>query len=257
MSSDEKQTLSMKLENSFLGILRVVILIVLTVSLIGAAVFAFKGVTSLNATPAQYKHNEPNIQEMVDEIKKTLEQPQAAPAAPAQTSTPSQEPAKDDKLDQEVDKQFKLLSDFLQRYNKHYTDPAGMRRNLKNSAQNNAFDPQSEESVLSYATGRTLLLNKLLTDQAILDVVSKKSEEKILSRNGFFSAVNSVYPAYFVKEKKKAADFEREEQSEAIAKQSGAMMSLYIAGGMFAAFLVISLILVLVKIERNLRVRPI
>ena len=35
------------------------------------------------------------------------------------------------------------------------------------------------------------------------------------------------------------------------------MMSLYIAGGMFAAFLVISLILVLVKIERNLRVRPI
>ena len=36
-------------------------------------------------------------------------------------------------------------------------------------------------------------------------------------------------------------------------RQAGALLKIYIAGGMFVAFLLISLILVLVKIERNLR----
>jgi hypothetical protein len=45
--------------------------------------------------------------------------------------------------------------------------------------------------------------------------------------------------------------------AKVIEQKASSASYLYIAAGMFVTFLLISLILVLVKIERNLRVRPI
>ena len=55
------------------------------------------------------------------------------------------------------------------------------------------------------------------------------------------------------KEKAKKKEFDAEQNAEVAMRNAGSMFKLYLAGGMFAAFLLISLILVLVKIERNLR----
>ena len=51
----------------------------------------------------------------------------------------------------------------------------------------------------------------------------------------------------------KKKEFEAEQRREVATRHAGSMFKLYLAGGMFTAFLLISLILVLVKIERNLR----
>ena len=48
-------------------------------------------------------------------------------------------------------------------------------------------------------------------------------------------------------------EFDSEQGAEALGRNAGAMIKLYVAAGVFVAFLFISLILVLVKIERNLR----
>ena len=67
-----KQNLSAKLENSFLGILRIVILVVLSISIIGSLIFGYMGLSNLNATTAKYEYKDPNIKELVNEIKKSL-----------------------------------------------------------------------------------------------------------------------------------------------------------------------------------------
>jgi hypothetical protein len=71
--------------------------------------------------------------------------------------------------------------------------------------------------------------------------------------NGFFEKVTEVFPEAHKAELERQAEFEAEQQAATALKRAGSMMKLYTAGGMFAAFLLISLILVLVKIERNLR----
>jgi len=251
MAELEKQTFSIKLENSFLGILRIVILIVLAVSLIGTAVFAYIGVSSMTATPQKYEYKAPDIKEMVQEIKKSL---QEKPAAPTDFETKSEEPKKSDRLDKEIDRQVKLISVFLQRYNRSLTDSASFRNGLKNQALQLPFEPESEASVMKYAEGQTEFFEMVFTDKDILAIVDKQSEYKIVR---FFETATQAYPQHFSNEHQTADDFAKEQQSEVLTKKATAAVSLYVAAGMFGAFLVISLILVLVKIERNLRVKPI
>lgn len=251
MTGVEKENLSTKLENSFLGILRIVILVVLTVSLIGSAVFAYLGVSNLNATPEKYEYRDPSIQDMVKEIRKALEDKEDSPA-PQQPREDS--PKKNEKLDQEIDKQVKLISEFLQRYKRNLTNPDAFKAMLKTRAETLAFNPEKESSVLKYAEGQTELFQKAFADKEMLALVDKR-ENVLLER--FFVAVRDVYPNYFRKEKQNKAKFEAEQNVKVATQKAGAAMNLYIAAGMFSTFLMISLILVLVKIERNLRVRPI
>jgi len=65
--------------------------------------------------------------------------------------------------------------------------------------------------------------------------------------------VISAYPEFHENQINRSIEFVQEQNAEALLKKAGAAMKLYIAAGLFAAFLLISLILVLVKIERNLR----
>lgn len=252
MTELEKQSLSTKLENSFLGVLRVVILIVLTVSLIGSAIFAYMGVSSMNATPQKYEYKDPNIKEMVQELKKFLEEKPAAPAVP---NPESKEPEKKDgKLGKEIEKQYEIVAKFLQRYKKNIRDPDAWKSGARARATNLAFEPDNESSVMRYAEGQTELLDKVFSDKDILAIVDKKTDEVL---SPFFEAALRVYPNHFSKQKDNAKKFERDQERQVVMKQAGAQMNLYIAAGMFGTFLIISLILVLVKIERNLRVRPI
>jgi flagellar basal body-associated protein FliL len=252
MTEVEKQTLSTKLENSFLGILRVVILIVLTVSLVGSAIYAYMGLSSMNATPQKYEYKDPNIKEMVEELKKSLEDKPAAPATPVPKQDEPQK--KDDKLGKEIDKQYEIVATFLKQYSKNLRDPDAWKQSARARATNLAFEPENESSVMRYAEGQTELFNKIFTDKDVIAKVGKNVDGILPS---FFETALRVYPDYFRRQKDAQKKFEREQEQKVMMKQAGAAMNLYIAAGMFATFLIISLILVLVKIERNLRVRPI
>ena len=250
MESKVNNNLPAKLENSFLGILRVVILIVLTVTLIGSLIFGFMGLSNLNASPSKYEYKDPNIKEMVNEIKKSLEEK----PVPSNTEEPKKdEPKKNEKLESEIDKQIKLITELLQRYNEKLSNPEVFRNALKRRAENLAFEPKKESSVLKYASGQTELFEKVFTDKDILAILDKKKEVPPL----FFETSITVYPKYFSNQQEEKKKFDMEQESEVIEQKASAALYLYIAAGKFLTFLLISLILVLVKIERNLRVRPV
>jgi hypothetical protein len=157
-------------------------------------------------------------------------------------------------LGKEIEKQYDIVSKFLQRYERNLRDPDAWKSGARARATDLAFEPDNESSVMRYAEGQTELLDKVFADKDILTIVDKKTDEVL---SPFFEAALRVYPAHFREQKENAKKFERDQEEEVVVKQAGAAINLYIAGGMFASFLIISLILVLVKIERNLRVRPI
>lgn len=252
--SDTQAGLGNKLENAFLAILRVVILVVLAVSLVAAVGLGVYGAKDLGATEGTYRPEKVDNKALLQELKKSLESnPAAAPAAPA-PAKPSAPKAENKALDEELNKQLKTVSDFLGQFDKNLNNPDGFKAGLRKKALTLALDPESEASVLEYAKGQTEFFTLALADAEIIATLKKKNDDEVL-RNYFSTAVD-LYPDFFEKQRSNRKEFEGEERARVLAAKAGAMMKLYVAAGLFGAFLLISLILVLVKIERNLRVRP-
>jgi hypothetical protein len=92
------------------------------------------------------------------------------------------------------------------------------------------------------------LLAKKFNSQGDID-----NDSKYQVIHDFESKVVDFYPEFHQGQLDQKREFESDQQSQAAIRQAGALMKIYVAGGVFVAFLMISLILVLVKIERNLR----
>ncbi|MEY2618191.1 MAG: hypothetical protein RL522_1193 [Pseudomonadota bacterium] len=245
-----------KLENAFLAILRVVILLVLAISLIAAVGFAVYGVKDLGASEESYKPEKVDSKALLQELRKSLEDgPAAAPAAPA-SSKPGAPKAETKALDEELSKQLKTVSDFLAQFQKNLSNPEGFKASLRRKATTLAVEPQNEASVLAYAKGQTEFFTLALTDKDIITALQKK-EDGGETFGKFFNTAVELYPEFFEKQREERKAFERRENARVAGAKAGAMMKLYAASGLFGAFLLVSLILVLVKIERNLRARPI
>ena len=250
-----KKGMASKLENAFLEILRIVILIVLAVSLVAAVALGIYGVKNLSASEHIYQYNNIDNKALINELKKSLES-NPAPSQPASVTQKSSLIKSENKLlDEELNTQIKIASDFLGRFDKHLTSPDVLRANLRKMAMTLALAPTDEVSVLEYAKGQSEFLQLAFTDQSIHDALRKKSDDASLSN--YFSAALDAYPDYFEKQKERRSAFDSQERIRVSGAKSGAMMELYIASGLFLVFLLISLLLVLVKMERNLRALPI
>jgi len=253
--SETKLGMAAKLENVFLEILRFVILLVLAVSLVAAAVLGIYGARDLSASEGAYQPEKVDNKALIQELKKSLESnPSASQPEPAQKkSSPSKSENK--LLEEELSKQLKTVSDFLGHFEKNLTNPDAFKAGLRKKALGLALDPSSEASVLEYAKGQTEFFLLAFTDQSVIDGLKKKNEEETL--NSYFVAAVDLYPSFFEKQQMQRKEFEAQEQVRVMAAKAGAMMKIYVAAGLFVTFLLISLLLVLVKIERNLRTRPI
>lgn len=255
----EKTTLSNRLEDAFLAILRVVILIVLAVSLVGAAILGITGVGDLTAKPAAYEAEKIDKDDFRKKIEAVLSDNEArAPQAGEKRRAEVEEP-ENKALEEEIQKQIKLRSDFLSPYGYSF-NVEFVGESLMNASKELASD-DSAQGVAAYAKGRTDVYVVGYTDPTLLELVQKKQApldhsgfDDILKR--YDSLVASYYDDFYRQQAEKKEKFEIEEAAAVIGKQAGAMQQLYTAGGLFGAFLLISLILVLVKIERNLRSRP-
>ncbi len=252
--SEVKQGVAAKLENVFLDILRFVILLVLAVSLVAAAVLGIYGVRDLGASEGTYQPEKVDNKALIQELKKSLESnPAATPSEPAQKK-PNPGKTENKALEEELNKQLKTVSEFLGQFEKNLTNPDGFKGGLRKKAMGLALDPSSEASVMEYAKGQTEFFLLAFADPAVVDVLKKKGDDEALTQ--YFGAAIDLYPNFFEKQQNQRKEFEAQEEARVMAAKAGAMMKIYIAGGLFATFLLISLLLVLVKIERNLRDRP-
>lgn len=251
--TEQKVGFGTKLEEAFLGLLRVVILLVLTVSLIASCYFVFSGFSDMKAEPQEYKAEQFNGDNFIKEIKDQFEE--------KKQGTSEQPPAKSKKADQkvnkaledELDKQIAIISDFLKRSDNSLNDPRGFKSTLRNDAVSLA-SKKTDEGAVAYAVAQTAFFELVFKNPEILTLEEKyRNSQTGDFLNTFFPAAVSYYPNFLREQVKKKRDFDNEQQAEVAAAKQGAMLKLYMAAGFFAAFLLISLILVLVKIERDLR----
>jgi hypothetical protein len=253
--ADQKVSVSVKIEELFLGVLRIFILIVLSGGLIGAVYYVFSGFNAQSAKPEEYKQQEFNANKFIEEFKESQKK---QPERPIENPSQNQTEESNDDLEKELEKQVQVSNAFLRPFQLSLSYPEGYKSKKRGEAQTWAKSERKED-ILAYAVGQTVFLEKVFKDKDVIDIVNAKynRDEEYDFPGSFFDQVDEYYPDFFSEQQRLKEEFDSIQEAEVIAKQASAMMNFYIAAGLFASFLVVSLILVLVKIERNLRTRPI
>ncbi len=256
--SNERQSFTNRLEELFLSILRNVILLILALSVIASIGLLISGVSDTSAKPEKYKYEKFDSKQLVNDLKESLKDEAKPAPEPQKSSDKKQTAPKSDKLKEEIDKQVKILSDFISKYG--FEVNQSMANNLVTRANNGGIVyGDGEAGILEYAKGQTQLFELILLDKDLNALVQKKynsqSEQEFKDRfiREYIDRVIDAYPVFHQDQIDQSVKFEQEQNAEILVKKAGAAMKLYIAAGLFVAFLLISLILVLVKIERNLR----
>ena len=258
--TDKNQTITNKMEDLFLSILRGVILFVLAGSILAAIYFAISGATDLGAKPKDYKYEKFDSKQLSNDLKDKLS-PKAAPAAPNTPAAPAA-PAVKSPVDDEITKILNLTIKFFKAYNWEFNQEflKQFPGRLKNESKElSSVYGEGETAQLEYLKNKTQLFESVLLNVELNQLIDRnfKLEEnpelkdKMIS--DFYDFINDYYIVFHTTQIDNKKKYDIEQSAEVAMRNAGSMLKLYIAGGLFAAFLLLSLILVLVKIERNLR----
>ena len=257
--TDKNQTITNKMEDLFLSILRGVILFVLAGSILAAIYFAISGATDLGAKPKDYKHEKFDTEQLSNDLMDYLS-PKAAPA-PNTPAAPTA-PAVKSPVDDEITKILNLTIKFFKAYNWEFDQEflKQFPRRLKNESKElSSVYGEGETAQLEYLKNKAQLFESFLLNTELNQLVDKnfKLETDENYKNEIFKdfhyIINESYKNFHADQIENKRKFDIEQKAEVAMRKDGSMLKLYIAGGLFAAFLLLSLILVLVKIERNLR----
>jgi len=250
-----------RMEELFLSILRIVVLFVLAASILAAACFAIAGMAELSAKSKEFKYQSFDHSQWVIDLQESLRDP-----SPAQTDTPTKSAAPAaSPLEDEIAKQTTVLVDFYKKYD-FDVNPSWLNEQVKPRLRKQAlsfstFYGEGDAALLQYASGQTQLLKMVLLSGELDPLLDKKfksqgdldGDEKYQPLHEFVNKVLAVYPDFHEAQLTRKRAFESEQGAELGARRADALVKLYLAAGAFAAFLLISLFLLLVKIERNLR----
>jgi len=254
--TDQNQTITNKMEDLFLSILRGVILVVLAGSILAAIYFAISGVSDLGAKPKDYKYEKFDSKQLLKDLNEELN-PKPAPAnnTPAAPAAPTVKSP----INDEITAIFNLVVKYFKAYDMVINQGVLERALEKESRILGVVYGDGENAQLEYLKGKKLFFETVLLNIELNKLIDKnhKAEEdpddKMKLVNGIYFKVSNFYSGFHEEQISKKKEFDADQNAEVAMRNAGSMFKLYLAGGMFAAFLLISLILVLVKIERNLR----
>ncbi|MCK0764763.1 hypothetical protein ACFO0E_13730 [Chromohalobacter beijerinckii] len=241
-----------KLEDIYLGILRVFVIVISGLLLMGAIIFGLSSLKGFGDGPERRGFT-PNVKyETIKEdiasndIDSTTNSTRTAPQKEAGNATTQQEAIDPNK--------------------KHYEKAADIMGSFVKSVDEvNSLDKESVVGILQqraksyntrltsvYASGLPQYFDNMLSDNLVIE---KARQE------GAFEMLNQVLNAY-TDEFNRQLDEENarlaEEQREHRQDQANALTNLYVAGGAFGGFLLIVFLSIFIKIERNLRnIKPI
>ena len=264
--TDKNQTITNKMEDFFLSILRGVILFVLAGSILAAIYFAISGVSDLGAKPKDYTYEKFDNKQLVNDLKDYLkDEPQKKPDTKTGTENKS-EPQANKQIEEEITKSENLVVKFLKSYMRVDAYERWINQEFKPSLRKNSSKLSivygtGDNARLDYLKGQTQVFELVLLNPELNQLLDKKfkAQNDIEGVSKFdlvleyFETIDKFYPNFHQNQIDKKKEFEANENAEVAIRYAGSMFKLYLAGGMFATFLLLSLILVLVKIERNLR----
>lgn len=221
-----------KMEKGYLQLLRVVVLLVASLAIFGAVFAGINALANYNAKPKEVSQT---ITIKPDDFSAKQDK---APATTSTLAKPSENSPFNklvDDLAAVVDKHGKLVD--------HPTFAVS-----REWASNFVREVQSNERLGSdYIPGLVSYFDAVFSRK---DVVQ---EAKATSYNDMAFKIFGQYQAEYLAQKAKISNAESEAENEALAKRASAAESLYLFGSLFAAFITMALLLVLIRIERNLR----
>lgn len=258
----QQKTISSKLEDFFLLLLRYTILFVLAISILLSCYFAATGVLDLQAKPKSYSVQKFESKEFINSLKESPINSENGTDTNSNNTESEKPQIKEDKLlKEEIAKQSKLAIDFYEKHGAKLNQVALTDYLLKQTNRLSHIYSDDDAGKMEYAKGQTQFFEAAFLNSEINNIV--KEDIKLngeIDPNTDRPRVNKIgdkiftfYPDFHQHQLDEKKKFDEEQNTNAAISRSGAMFKLYVAGGVFGVFLLISLILVLVKIERNLR----
>ena len=253
-----------KVENTYLQIFKVVILIVLTLALIASIILVVKGWNDLNAEaqePPQGKEPSVTVEEFLKSITDQPAQPVPAKPKPAQEG--ANDAATDKRFQDMAIRHVVLRWEHLGKcIGPEYTFPKppapawdgfinGHKNWLKETLK---IESQGEKAITQFDA----LITAIMPHQAAikwcqdnLEQLRDNSKKDIfMSARDFF---DRSWETQVKKNQKEKKEFMDREEARVAAAKAQAMTQLIAAGSAFGVFMLLSLLLIFAKIEFNLR----
>ena len=253
-----------KIEDLYLKIFKIVILVVLSITLVVSVVMVLKGTSEYFASPSapDPAKSAPVPTVGVDTFIKELDKkdapppPEQAPAAPVQEKPP----VKDTRLDDMVDKYVLNLWTYLDTYQKacKVPNPPDKETFLK-SFRKDIMKSWFEEYGEDFAKSQDSFEKSLLSNQRVIQIcIEKEGKAGIFFRSLDWHRTQWVKQLkegqiFEQKEAQRVAKFEAQEAMRVAEKKAQAFQSLITAISAFGMFMSLALLLIFSKIETNLR----
>lgn len=230
-----------KLENTYLEILRVFVIITSGLLLIGAILFGLSSLKGFGNGPEREEFT-PEIshetikEELIFEEKNsdTPQQESSAPLSQQEVIDPNQ-------------KYYEGTADTIKEFVVTVDDKDTIDRDSVIEILRERAEGYSARLTSAYASGLNEYTNNMFSDGEVIEKARKE---------GVFNVLNKVLHSYteeFNEQLNQADNRFAQERQEHRQDQANAMTNLYISSGAFGAFLFIVFLSIFIKIERNLR----
>ena len=238
------------IEELFLSILRVTILAILALALIISIIFALNGASNYFASPSKYSIEESNKGDFKDSLKNFLEpkeynkDQETKESKQSNLSTPSDISTK---YENEFNNQIQTANLFMSKFN---LGPALNQDYINNEvsfALNLSKFMGDEDMIEEYIETQSNFLKIAFEDEDFLEKINMDNAAD------YFNFVIAYQKNHYADEDDKANEFNETEIKEATASNLQSIPQFISALTSFGIFLIITLILILIKIERNIR----
>ena len=171
--TDKNQTITNKMEDLFLSILRGVILVVLAGSILAAIYFAISGVSDLGAKPKDYKYEKFDSKQLLKDLNEELN-PKPAPA----NNTPAAPaaPAVKSPINDEITAIFNLVVKYFKAYDMVINQGVLERALEKESRILGVVYGDGENAQLEYLKGKKLFFETVLLNIELNKLIVNKRE---------------------------------------------------------------------------------
>ena len=248
-----------KLETSYLAILRFVVILISGLLLIAALYLSLSALVNMRDGA---KPGEINPKVAPDQIVTDITRTQPNPAVhPAKPDAPAPQPPVDPNH-ANYERAASIIVSFMNKYGR---GAEASKESVTNVVKTRVEAQYTPALVKVCAAGLPGVLERVLSDKKVIELVRRpiwsESSDDLFQHDLAVGRppvwmVNMTLEHYFTTFNQQVdqalAKEEAERAEEAIRKQN-AMQSLYMAGGVFGAFLLLALLAIIVRVERNLR----
>lgn len=247
------------LETSYLAILRFVVIVASGLLLVATLLLSASALIGMRDGDASEKA----IPEVVpDQIISALTETQSAPAGgsspiPDNSNLPAADPS-----DAHYASAADAIVAFVEKYGRGVDTP---KENVISALRTFAQRQATPELVKSTAAGLPLVFEKVLGDKTVIELVSRQvwsesntaisPHDTTVGRSPLWviGRVLQQYSRQFNQQVKQAAAEEENKRMEQAIRKEQALMNLYFSAAAFGVFIMLALLSIIIRVERNLR----